>query len=366
MNPFQETAKPEMIRTADPTCSLFDAAGFEVLRRGLRIDPLAVRRLRRALLRQFVADDIALASFPAPNRVAVHALTLAERVESQGDGATKLLFRTGDGLPLETVLLRPRTGRATVCVSSQVGCAAACAFCATGHMGIARDLSVEQMLDQVLRAGQIFASEDRRLRNVVFMGMGEPFHNAAAVFAALERLIDPAWFGLSPRKLCVSTVGIPEGMLRCAERFPAVRLALSLHSARQEVRERVIPLAKRYPLDELRRTLVEVNRLTQQTVMIEYLLLAGVNDSPTDAAKLIEWLTGLDVHVNLIPYNPIAAAPDLTSSSLEVQKAFAGALKEASFKTTVRYSLGNDIAAACGQLVHREARGRTLASRERQ
>ncbi len=353
------------IRGAELPSSLFDDAGFERLRRGARIDPLAVRRMRNALLKRFVADDIALRTFPARERVAVHALSLAERVESQGDGATKLLFRTGDGLPLETVLLRPRTGRATVCVSSQVGCAAACAFCATGHMGITRDLSVEQILDQVLQAGQIFASEDRRLRNVVFMGMGEPFHNEAAVFEALERLIDPAWFGLSPRKLCVSTVGIPEGMLQCAERFPTVRLALSLHSARQEVRERLIPLAKRYPLDELRRTLVEVNRLTQETVMIEHLLLAGVNDSPRDAAELIAWLTGLDVHVNLIPCNPIAAAPHLTSSPPEVQQSFARALKEAGFRTTVRYSLGNDIAAACGQLVRREARSHTLASRER-
>lgn len=366
MSSFPEEAAPEVVCRSAPKVSLFDAAGFERMRRELRIDPLAVRRLRQVLLRQFVADDIALASFPAPDRVTVHALTLAERVESQEDGATKLLFRTGDGLPLETVLLRPQTGRATVCVSSQVGCAAACAFCATGHMGIARDLSAEQILDQVLRAGHIFASENLRLRNVVFMGMGEPFHNDATVFTAMERLVDPAWFGLSPRKLCVSTVGIPEGILRCAERFPAVRLALSLHSARQEIRERLIPLAKRYPLDELRRTLVEVNRLTRQTVMIEYLLLAGVNDSPTDAAELIEWLTGLDVHVNLIPYNPIAAAPNLAGSPLEVRQAFALALKGAGFKTTVRHSLGNDIAAACGQLVRREIRGRTLASQERQ
>ncbi|OYW24559.1 MAG: radical SAM protein [Planctomycetales bacterium 12-60-4] len=342
--------------SVNDSISLFDAAGLEELRRELRLDPLATRRLRNSLLRKFDRDEQALAPFPARNVLSLHSLVMAEQVESQEDGATKLLFRTSDGLPLETVLLRPQTGRATVCISSQVGCAAACAFCATGHMGIARNLTVEQILDQVLQAGQRFALEGRRLRNVVFMGMGEPFHNEAAVVTAIKRLIDPTWFGLSPRKICVSTVGLPEAILRCAERFPTVRLALSLHSARQEVREGLIPLAKRHPLDELRRTVAEVNRITSSAVMIEYLLLAGVNDTADDIATLIDWLTGLDVHVNLIPYNPIAAAPHLKGSTPDIQQACARILKQAGFKTTVRYSLGNDIAAACGQLVRREAR----------
>ncbi len=340
--------------------SIFDAALMQTLRRERRIDPLAIRRLRLHLLKRFAPDEVARSSFPFPKDVQFHELTVTQRCDSAIDGATKLLLKTVDGLPLETVILRPSTGRATVCVSSQVGCAAACAFCATGRMGIARNLSVEQILDQVLHAGQILATEGRLLRNVVFMGMGEPFHNEDVVHAAVERLIDREWFQLSPRKLCVSTVGIPDAMRRFAERFPTVRLALSLHSSRQDVREQLIPLAKKYPLEELRRTLEDLRHVLYGEVMIEYLLLAGVNDSLTDADELIAWLDGLDVHVNLIPYNAVEEAPQLEASPLAKREAFARTLKDAGIKTTMRYSLGNDIAAACGQLVRREARTRLI------
>lgn len=341
--------------------SLFDAPRMETLRRSSRMDPLALRRLRLHLLKRFRPDDVALAAFPAADQIEVHSLTVTQRCDSAIDGATKLLLKTADGLPLETVILRPSTGRATVCVSSQVGCAAACAFCATGRMGIARSLSAAQILDQVLHAGQVLATEGRQLRNVVFMGMGEPFHNEEAVAEALDRLIDREWFSLSPRKLCVSTVGIPDAMFRFAERFQTVRLALSLHATRQDVREQLIPLAKTYPLDELRRTLFEVRHFLHGEIMIEYLLLAGINDSLDDAAALIEWVHGLDVHINLIPYNPIAEAPQLIGSPPEQRLAFSERLKAAGLKTTMRYSLGNDIAAACGQLVRKEVRGEVMA-----
>ena len=342
--------------------SLFDAVQLDSLRRALRIDPLAVRRLRLNLFKRFAADEVTLASFPAAKQIELHPLTVTQRCDSAIDGATKLLLRTADGLPLETVILRPRTGRATVCVSSQVGCAAACAFCATGRMGIARNLSTAQILDQVVHAGQILATEGRPLRNVVFMGMGEPFHNEDAVYEALDRLIDREWFGLSPLKLCVSTVGIPDAMRRFAERFPTVRLALSLHSARQDVREHFIPLAKKYSLDELKRTLTDVRPTLYGEVMIEYLLLAGINDSTDDAAALIEWLDGVNAHVNLIPYNAIAEAPQLVASDPATRQAFAQTLKNAGLTTTTRYSLGNDIAAACGQLVQKNARPARSAS----
>jgi len=233
-------------------------------------------------------------------------------------------------------------------------------------MGIARSLSAAQILDQVLYAGQILATEDRRLRNVVFMGMGEPFHNEAAVFEAIARLTDPAWFGLSAGKILVSTVGIPEGMRRLAERFPKVRHALSLHSVRPDVRERLIPLAKKFPLDELHRAVTDVNQRTGSEVMIEYLLLNDVNDSPADAEALLAWVDGLQVHVNLIPYNTVEEAPQLEASSPARRQAFARILKDAGIKTTMRYSLGNDIAAACGQLVRREARGGVLSRSETQ
>ncbi|MCA9536395.1 MAG: 23S rRNA (adenine(2503)-C(2))-methyltransferase RlmN [Myxococcales bacterium] len=331
--------------------SIFDPDALERVRRELRLHPQQLRVVRNAYFKTFASEQETLALFPAPERVHLDPLPLHQRLDSTLDGASKLLFRTSSGLLTEAVVLRPRSGRSSLCVSSQVGCAAACRFCATGTMGIARGLSVPEILGQVVVAGQLLAGERRRLRNVVFMGMGEPFHNEANVSEAVARLIDPSYFNLSPGKVMVSSVGVTDGMLRFGERFPRVGLALSLHSVRPDVREQLIPLAKRYPLDELRKTVRELNVMQGRPVMLEYLMLAGLTDTDEDLRALLAWTDGLDVHVNLIPYNPIDAAPDLVGSSPEVCRVFAAALKEHGRKTTVRRSLGRDIEAACGQLV---------------
>lgn len=336
--------------------SIYHTAELEKLRRELKIDPQRIKQLRAALLKRFQQDEVALADFPAAERLAVHPLELHSQVDSELDGASKLLFRTGQGLLIESVILRIATGRTTLCVSSQVGCAAACEFCATGKMGIAQNLSAPEIADQVLQAGQLLAEEQRRVRNIVFMGMGEPFHNEEDLYEALELLTAAEMFHHSPAKILVSTVGIPEAMIRCVRRFPEVNLALSLHSVNQTTRERLIPLARQYQLSELRSALVQLNKLQGKPVMIEYLMLAGMNDTLEDARELAAWLRGLDVHVNLIPYNPIEDAPELVGSDREVRDAFAGVLKQDGLSTTIRYSLGADIAAACGQLVRQENR----------
>jgi len=340
---------------------IYDSSGCGRLRRELRLDPACLRGLRNDLLKRFRPDDVALAGFPAPERIALHALEFFRRCDSTIDGATKLLLRTASSATIETVVLRAATGRSTLCISSQVGCAADCAFCATGKMGLAGNLTADEILDQVLRGGQLLAAENRTLRNIVFMGMGEPFHNERQVFDAIEKLTAAEFFHHPPSKILVSTVGVPAAMLRCAVRFPNVRLALSLHSVRQEVRERLIPLARKHTLPRLRETIVELNRLSRRAAMIEYLLLAGVNDSPRDAAELIAWLDGLNVHVNLIPFNAIDGAADLVGSDRATREAFATALKRAGLKATVRYSQGADIAAACGQLARRENEHRPTA-----
>jgi 23S rRNA (adenine2503-C2)-methyltransferase len=193
------------------------------------------------------------------------------------------------------------------------------------------------------------------------MGMGEPFHNEAELYAALDVLKHPGCFDLNPKRILISTVGIPDAMVRCAKRDPQVRMALSLHSARQEVRGRIMPIARRHSLAELREALVQVTTICGHEVMIEYLLLAGVNDSAEDVAALVDYLRGIPVHINLIPYNPIAEAPHLTGSDGEARAEFSRALKAAGFAVTTRYSLGADIAAACGQLVRQEHR-RTVAA----
>jgi 23S rRNA (adenine2503-C2)-methyltransferase len=341
--------------------TIYDGPSIERLQRELRIDSQQLRKLRTGLFKHFDSDVESLSEFSASDQISLHPLTLDSRHDSQLDGATKLLFRTSGGMLIESVILRIATGRTTLCVSSQVGCAAACDFCATGKMGIAQNLNPAEICDQVLQAGQLLATEGRAIRNIVFMGMGEPFHNEENLYAALELLTAPRTFHFSPTKILVSTVGIPEAMLRCVRRFPQVNLALSLHSVRQKAREKLIPLAKRFSLDQLQATLRQLNSLQAKPVMIEYLMLAEVNDSRADAQELVVWLEGLNVHVNLIPYNPIEDAPHLVGTERTQREAFAAVLKQAGIPTTIRYSLGADIAAACGQLVRKENREVAIA-----
>ena len=335
---------------------------MEQLRKESRLDPEHLRILRNSLFKKFEADDVVLARFPERERIVCHSLELFRRCDSQIDGASKLLLKTATGMLIESVILRIATGRSTLCVSSQIGCAAACDFCATGKMGIAQNLSPAEILDQVVQTGQLLAAEGRRLHNIVFMGMGEPFHNEDNLFETLDALTSPQMFNRSPGSILVSTVGVPEGMLRCAELFPKVNLALSLHCVNPEVRRELIPLTRKHPLDELQATIRELNLRQGIPVMIEYLMRAGKNDSPADAAQLTEWLRDLDVHVNLIPYNEIEDAPHLTGTEDEKIRVFASTLKESGLTTTVRYSLGSDIAAACGQLVRKENRQTAMAS----
>jgi 23S rRNA (adenine2503-C2)-methyltransferase len=338
--------------------SIFNTTEQEQLRHELGLDAQRVRQLRNDLLKRFKTDAEVLKRFPAAKNLSLHTLAEVSRHDSEIDGASKLILQTEKGMLIESVILRIATGRTTLCVSSQVGCAAACEFCATGKMGIAQNLMPDEILDQVLQAGQLLATEDRRLRNIVFMGMGEPFHNEENLYQALESLTATELFHHSPAKILVSTVGIPEAMVCCARRFPKINIALSLHSVEQEVRESLVPLARQYPLDQLHATIVQLNQLQNKPVMIEYLMLADVNDSADDAQALAEWLFGLDVHVNLIPYNPIDDAPQLSATPRAERDAFADVLKRFGLSTTIRYSLGADIAAACGQLVRRENRAR--------
>ncbi|HEX3600955.1 MAG TPA: 23S rRNA (adenine(2503)-C(2))-methyltransferase RlmN [Lacipirellulaceae bacterium] len=342
--------------------SIYDTAVIDRLRAELKFEPRRLRALRTTFFKKCLGVEAALAELPTEvreqfaNRVEFHPLTIAQAHDSQLDGATKLVMRTASGYVIETVIMRTGTGRVSLCVSSQVGCAAACGFCATGQMGVAKNLSAAEILDQIVLANEHLRAEGLKVRNVVFMGMGEPFHNEAVIYEAVSSLLAPELFHHPARYLLVSTVGIPDAMVRCARRFPDINLALSLHSANQQVRERLIPLATKFPLADLRAAIAQVNAIQQNTVMIEYLMLAGVNDSEADAHNLAIWLAGLTVHVNLIPYNPIDTAPDLQTTQRPERDAFAKILREAGFVTTIRYSLGADIAAACGQLVQNENR----------
>jgi 23S rRNA (adenine2503-C2)-methyltransferase len=342
--------------------SIYDTPRIDRLRAELKFDPRRLRTLRTAYFKKSRGADEALGELPAETRtefarrVEFHPLVLAEGLDSQLDGATKLVLKTQAGYAIEAVIMRTGTGRVALCLSSQVGCAAACGFCATGQMGIAKSLSAAEILDQVVLAGERMRTEGRTVRNIVFMGMGEPFHNEEAVYEAVAALLSPQMFHHPASRILISTVGIPDAMVRCARRFPEVNLALSLHSVRPDVREKLIPLAARYSLDELHSAIAKINQIQDNTVMIEYLMLAGVNDSIDDARELATWLTGLNAHVNLIPYNPIESAPHLRTTERPERDAFAAILRDAGFITTIRYSLGADISAACGQLVQDDNR----------
>ena len=340
--------------------SFHDEAALEKLRSELGIDPQCLRSLRNAFYKKHLPADDCLQALPEEQRaifkarLSFHTLALERRHDSRLDRASKLVFRTAQGHLLESVILRPATGRTSLCVSSQVGCAVRCQFCATGQMGAAVNLSRDEIVDQISQANRLLRLEGRPVRNVVFMGMGEPFHNEAAVYAALDLILSKRCFNLSPAHVTVSTVGIPEAMVRCARRFPQLRIAVSLHSANQEGRERLIPLARRFPLDSLRSAIEAVTSIQGQPVMIEYLLLEGVNDTDQDLAEFISCLRGVPVHVNLIPYNPIDDASGLHATPAARRTQFAARLKGAGFPVTMRHSFGADIAAACGQLVRRE------------
>ena len=342
--------------------SIYDQSGLEHLWRELRLDLKTLRRLRidyfkhSVPLAECINRSLGAHAEQLTNRIHDQALKIESRHDSEIDGATKIILRTSLGYLVESVILRASTGRTTLCVSSQVGCAAACQFCATGSMGIAKDLRSEEIVSQLAHANQILSTENRRVRNVVFMGMGEPLHNLEQVHQALRALTSPTLFHHPPQKILLSTVGVIDALVETCEEFPSVNYALSLHSASQRVRESIIPLASRYPVDYLRDAIVDLNRIQsgRTSVMIEYLMLDRINDSEDDAKQLVQWLSGLRVHLNLIPFNRVQGVVDLHPSPRDRIEAFARHMKAMKVPTTIRYSMGQDIEAACGQLVRKE------------
>ncbi len=268
--------------------------------------------------------------------------------QRSGDGrTTKWLFELNGGAQVETVLMRYRE-RATVCVSSQAGCAMACSFCATGQAGFERHLTVAEILEQVHRART--AAEPQRLSNIVFMGMGEPLANLERLFTSIDRITTE--IGIGSRKITVSTVGLVPAMERFAEANGQVGLAVSLHAANDELRSELVPLNRRYPIADLMNACQMIRAKTGRRVSFEWAMISGVNDQPGDAKDLIRLARKADAHVNLIPLNDTPGYPTTGSSPQQV-KAFAKLLREGGVNVTIRSTMGDDIDAACGQLANR-------------
>ena len=308
------------------------------------VDPAEMTNLPAGLRRR-LADEPALA----------RSLTPLTRREADSGTTVKWLWSLSDGARVETVLM-DYGSRSTVCVSSQAGCAMGCGFCATGQAGFTRHLSVGEIVEQVVVAGDArrSAEDGRPLRpgNVVFMGMGEPMANYARVWAAVVRLHDD--LGISARHITISTVGVVPGILRLAGESLPVNLAVSLHAANDHKRDELVPLNRRYPLDRLMEACRRYLDATGRRISFEWALIAGVNDTAEDAAELAERAVPLGAHVNLIPLNPTPGYPTVGSTPAAVA-AFRDRLVTHGVNATVRRNRGTGIDAACGQLAAREA-----------
>jgi 23S rRNA (adenine2503-C2)-methyltransferase len=278
----------------------------------------------------------------------VPALQVVVRRVSDGGDTVKYLWELHDGRRIETVLML-YPDRVTVCVSSQVGCAMGCGFCATGQAGFGRHLTVGEIVEQVTSAARDARSMDRRLGNVVFMGMGEPLANEPVVWAAVERLHDD--LGLSARKLTISTVGLVPGIRRLTERSLPVNLAVSLHAANDHLRDELVPINRRYPIDELMTACADYLAVKGRRLSFEWAMIDGVNDRPSDATELAALCRRfrLPAHVNLIPLNPTPGYPTVGSPLRRVHE-FRDMLESLGVNATVRRNRGTDIDAACGQL----------------
>ena len=281
-----------------------------------------------AALRHSLAEEVPFSS-----------LEVVAEAESR-DGTVKVLFRTHDGRPVEAVLMRYRDGRRSICVSSQSGCPLTCTFCATGQMRFGRNLTASEIRDQALHFRRI-----EPVDHLVFMGMGEPMLNLDAVLEAARRLPD---LGITSRRTTISTVGWLPGLRRFVDEVEEpIRLALSLHAADLALRSRLMPVNDRYPIADVIAECLRYVSLRRRRVFVEYVMLAGVNDGPDQAAQLAALLDPKAFKVNLIPYNPTGA---FDGSSRPAIAAFKAVLDRSGVPATVRLTRGRDIDAACGQL----------------
>ena len=335
--------KALLAHTPDELRAEFASAGTPAFRAAQVAQWLYGRRVR---------DFAAMANLPAGLRSALGAswrprsLALAS-AHRAADGTRKLVLATGDGAKIEAVII-PEARRQTLCVSSQVGCSLDCAFCATGRMGLGRNLRPDEIVDQALHAAELLAEEGRALTHVVFMGMGEPLLNLKNVVQAIRILTHPDAFGLAPRRITVSTAGVAPKIAELGAAVP-VRLAISLHAARDELRDVLVPLNRRFPIDELLAACKAFPTPKRERISFEYTLIDHVNDAPADAHALARLARRARAKVNLIPLNEHPGTTYRRPSEARME-AFLAALAADGVTATLRRARGDDIFAACGQL----------------
>jgi 23S rRNA (adenine2503-C2)-methyltransferase len=315
-----------------------------------------IDQLYRAAAKELVADLDAITTLPKELRAALGAAGFAlDSVEpvviqrSNDNQTTKGLFRLHDGNEVEAVLMEHHGGRTTVCISSQAGCAYACTFCSTGQAGFTRNLSATEIFDQARYFAAVLARDGRKVTNVVFMGMGEPFAAYDDVMGAVALLNDPNGFGLGHRHITISTVGLVDKIDRFAGEHTQVNLAISLHAPTDATRSKLMPVNRKWPTEQLMAAVARYIETTNRKVFFEYVMLGGVNDGDEHARDLAPLMKGPLYHVNLIPYN---STPDAALRGTDERRIweFAKILEQHGVAVTVRTPMGRDIAAACGQL----------------
>lgn len=351
--------------------TMFDDILQEWGEKRFRID-----QVNHALFRELVLSFDEITTLPTALREKMKAelpFSVLEKVKHiTTDDTEKVLFKTEDGHYIESVLMRHHN-RKTVCISSQVGCPAGCVFCATGKMGIKRNLTAREIYEQVLYWSRNLKAEwlsenpdgkwvptnppfDARVRNIVFMGMGEPLFNYENVIEAIKVLNDPKKFGIGVRHITVSTVGIIPGIKKLMEEDLMVNLAFSLHAPNHELRNKLVPMNKTYPLEDLMKTMDSYTAKTGRRIFYEYVVLKGINDQSEHAHELGKLMQRRMAHINFIPYNVNPECGDELQKPEEakirtMQKIL---LDEYDVPSTVRMTMGDEMAAACGQLANKE------------
>ena len=309
------------------------------------------RQIAQWLYQKGVDSWDAMRDLPAPLRATLKehfkvSFPRVAAVRRSSDGTRKLLLRLADGEEIETVII-PARDRLTLCMSSQAGCAMRCGFCATARMGLHRNLTADEIVGQVFAARREL-DPDEALSNYVFMGMGEPLANYQRLVQALKAMTSPWGMSISPRRITVSTVGLLPMMERLLA-DTSVNLAVSLHATTNEMRDRIAPINERYPLEQLLETCKRLPLKRRNRITFEYVMLAGVNDTPADARRLVKLLAPLKAKVNLIFFNPFEES-GFEGSTRTAVEAFQAILHRGNLTATIRESRGRDIAAACGQL----------------
>lgn len=342
--------------------SIHDEHKLKELLQEHKIPAFRYAQIENAIYKNFISDFSEIQTIPKNIRELLdehcfyQSLTLDHEATSSNGQTTKFLFKTEDGLLIESVIMRHLSGRNTLCISCQAGCPMACTFCATGKLGLQKNLTLYEIVEQVMYAATKLHSEWEKLRNIVFMGMGEPMLNYNVMKEAIHVFTNQKKFDLSNRRVTVSTCGIVPGIKRFTEDFPQTSLAVSLHAPNDEIRREIMPVDHTYDLEKLMASLDAYVEKTNKRIFYEYIMINGVNDHLKLADELGQLLQGRLAHVNFIPYNPWegTASDGYSTTPRFIIEKFQKILEKYGVVSTIRATMGDDIDAACWQLARKK------------